>query len=183
MKKIGVGFLIIAVCFTISSFGFAQKRSVMFENTQFGKWVITSSSTLNPQVGNSYAPKNIADGNNNTAWVEGAKGHGIGETIMITFESPMKIGTIRVKNGYGKNAAVYKKNSRIKSANIQANGGVYKVTLKDTPNEQVIKLPNYMKNVRTDWIKLTIDSVYPGTKYTDTALDAFMPDLEEYNYQ
>ena len=70
MKNILVAVTIAALTM-LGSISFAQTRSVAFENTQFGKWVVTTSSTLKPQAGNSYAPKNAVDGNDKTAWAEG----------------------------------------------------------------------------------------------------------------
>lgn len=165
------------------STSFAQTRSVAFENTQFGKWVVTTSSTLKPQAGNNYAPKNAVDGNDKTAWAEGVKGDGIGEAITITFESPQKIGTIYVKNGYGTTSTRWKQNNRIKKADIQMAGGMFPVFLKDTLEEQVIKIPPQIRNTKTEFVKLTIRKVYRGSKRRDTLLNEFRPDLEEYNYE
>jgi len=162
---------------------FAQTRSVAFANTQFGKWVVTTSSTLKPQAGNNYAPKNAVDGNDKTAWAEGVKGDGIGESIMITFEGPQKIGTIYVKNGYGTTSTRWKQNNRIKKANIQMAGGMFPVFLKDKPGEQTVKVPAKIRNTRTKFVKLTIEKVYRGSKWRDTLLNEFRPDLEEYNYE
>ncbi len=160
----------------------AQTRSTAFDDGQFGKWIITSSSTLAPQSGKSYAPKNAVDGDDATAWVEGAPGHGVGESIMITFEQPMKIGTIWIKNGYGKSRKLFQLNGRVKKANVQMDGGMFPIVLKDTMKEQTITVPKKIRDAQTTWVKLTIESVYPGSKWSDVAVNEFRPNLEEFNY-
>jgi len=182
MKKL----IILAAICAVIAFAFtsqAQTRSVAFENTQFGKWVVTPSSTLKPQAGNHYAPKNAVDGSDKTAWAEAAKGDGIGEWIKITFDSPQKIGTIYVKNGYGVTSKRWHQNNRIKEATIQVAGGTFPAYLKDIRGEQVVKIPPSMRNTKTKFVKLTIKKVYRGKKWRDTLLNEFRPDLEEYNYE
>ena len=102
---------------------------------------------------------------------------------MITFDSPAKIGTIYVKNGYGATSTRWKQNNRIKKADIQMEGGMFPVFLKDTPGEQTIKIPPQIRDKRTDFVKLTIRKIYRGSKWRDTLLNEFRPDLEEYNYE
>ncbi len=159
----------------------AQTRFV--EETQFGKVVVTTSSTLPPQAGNSYAPGKLMDGDTRTAWVEGAAGDGVGEWIKVTYESPMKIRRIYFANGYGKTDKSYRENGRIRDAEISTEAGSFRTTLPDKNGEQTISLPASMAGKKTRWVKLAIKSVYPGTKYEDTAFAEFRPDLEEMNYE
>jgi hypothetical protein len=60
---------------------------------------------------------------------------------------------------------------------------MFPITLKDVPGEQTIKIPAKIRNQKTEFVKLTIESVYRGSKWRDTLLNEFRPDLEEYNYQ
>ncbi len=36
--------------------------------------------------GNIYGPRNLTDGNDKTAWVEGSDGQGLGEFVVLEFE-------------------------------------------------------------------------------------------------
>jgi hypothetical protein len=159
----------------------ASAQTTFVEETQFGKITVTTSSTLAPQAGNSYAPGKLMDGDVRTAWVEGAAGDGIGEWVKVSYDSPMKISSIYFANGYGKTAKSYSENSRIRDAEISTEAGSFSRTLPDAKEEMKIQLPPGMAGKKTRWVKITIKSVYPGTKYKDTAFAEFRPDLEEHN--
>ena len=58
---------------------------------------ITASSLLD-----NYPVSNILDHNFETAWVEGKKGHGIGEKIRIELSNPIQLFQIIIMNGYQK---------------------------------------------------------------------------------
>jgi hypothetical protein len=171
--------LVAALCFSLT-LG-AQTRSTI--DGQFGRITITSSSTLAPQGKNSYAPGNVMDGNDRTAWVEGASGNGVGQWIKVGFDSPAKISSIYFKNGYGKSASAFKKNARVRDIEISTQSGSYVRTVPDQRAEMKILLPRKLADKKTKWVKLTIKSIYPGTKYKDTAITEFVPDLEEHNYE
>lgn len=162
----------------------ADAQTKSSESTQFGIITITTSSTLAAQAGNSYAPMKAMDGDNRTAWVEGAEGDGIGEWIKINYESPMPISGIYFNNGYGKTKKSYAENGRVKEALIETANGSFTKVLADTNEEVQIRIPPNMGGPKhpTKWVKLTIKSVYPGAKYKDTAIAEFRPDLEEHNY-
>ncbi|HPQ82012.1 MAG TPA: discoidin domain-containing protein [bacterium] len=181
MKKT-IAMMSCAALFTAAAYA-AEAQTGFVEQTQFGKITVTTSSTLPPQAGNSYAPGKLMDGDVRTAWVEGAPGDGIGEWIRVAYESPMRINRIYFANGYGKTEKSYRENGRIKGAEISTEAGSFTKTLSDVKGEQTIELPKAMAGKKTRWIKLTIKSVYPGTKYKDTAFAEFRPDLEENNYE
>lgn len=157
----------------------AQTRQV--EEGQFGRTTITTSSTLAPQSGNSYAPLNASDGDNRTAWVEGAAGDGVGEWLKVSYDSPKKISSIYFSNGYGKSAKSYTENSRVRDAEIATEAGSFVRTLPDSREEMKIQLPPAMAGKATRWVKITIKGIYPGSKYQDTAIGEFRPDLEEHD--
>ena len=46
----------------------------------------TASSSLKSRHDNTYGEKNIGDLSYRTAWVEGVKGYGIGETVAFKFK-------------------------------------------------------------------------------------------------
>lgn len=128
------------------------------------------SSVLKPQKGNEYGPENMFDGDPKTAWVEGADGDGIGEAIVIRFGEPEDVTTIEILNGYNKSGDIFKKNNRISSVIVKASNGYSAVAeLADNGEAQTIDLSNQeISGVR--WISIEILTVYPGSKYTDTAI-------------
>ncbi|MCB1381683.1 MAG: caspase family protein [Notoacmeibacter sp.] len=126
------------------------------------------SSILDPQFGNRYGGVNLTDGNMATAWVEGVKGDGIGETIVVRYEGPRQLNRLILANGYNKNADIYAKNNRVSTLIIQgASGEKRGFQLSDNGDWQAVDL-SWLGE--TDWFSLSIRSVFSGTKYKDTAI-------------
>lgn len=126
------------------------------------------SSILSPQSGNRYGSVNLSDNRMNTAWVEGVKGDGIGETLLLSFFSPTDVNEILLANGYNKNRDIYRKNGRVREFNVRSSTGFEQVVkLKDTGEWQVLNLPPLGK---VTWVSLSISNVYRGSKYRDTAV-------------
>ncbi|CAN7451040.1 hypothetical protein LJR030_004652 [Rhizobium sp. LjRoot30] len=133
-----------------------------------GSATVCVSSILEPQLGSRYGSVNLTDGRGSTAWVEGAAGDGIGEYIAIEFDAPVSISGMEVANGYGKNADLFEKNSRVRNFSLSTSrGDRQSIALRDERDWQTIgmSLPE-----KTKWLVLTISSVYPGWKYQDTAI-------------
>jgi len=119
----------------------------------------------------TYGPENLFDRDDRTAWVEGAPGHGIGEWIIIEFDGLRQVKAIEINNGYNKEQELYLKNSRVKEIKLEFSDRRYRrstVALKDSGAPQPIALPN--EPVLAYWVKLSIESVYPGMKFEDTAI-------------
>lgn len=130
---------------------------------------ICASSMLKPQGSGKYNYRmaNLAS-NNDMAWVENRKGHGIGEWLVFDFNKPKQLGEILFRNGYTRTKKSFSTNSRISEIKIElSNGESYRVGMSDNPDPQVFKLPETMK---VSWVKLTIQNVFKGSKYADTAL-------------
>lgn len=126
------------------------------------------SSALAPQGRNSYRAANLIDGNPATAWVEARTDDGIGEWIVIHFTQPRSVSGVEVQNGYAKNADIYGKNGRVREIEINlSNGQTSRHALSDSSNPQTIRLSGADA---VNWIQLKILSVYPGSKYRDTAI-------------
>lgn len=156
---------------------------------------VSASSELKSK-NNKYSVKNLVDGNPETPWVEGKKGYGINESIVLSTNpfyansaGAYKISRIGIINGYAKNASIFKKNSRVKkiridyknyaccgncckdkSASMKENGSEV-FTLKDTMEIQYLK---FDEPVFTSNIKITILNVYKGSKWDDTCLSEIM---------
>lgn len=138
-----------------------------------GAFDVCASSMLDPQLGNRYGPNNLFDGKLATAWVEGVSGNGAGERIVLSFDRPRQLAGFEIVNGYAKNRDIFGKNARVRTARVTLSSG-------DT---QVISLPDTMRAssfsfaqpVETTWLELQIETVFPGSKYTDTAVSEFVP--------
>lgn len=173
--------VIVALLFTVyvtSAAAAVCKHSPLV--TQFGHFVVCASSVLGSQSGNTYGPLNVIDGNVATAWVEGVPGYGEGESIQIDFDGEMAFQSLFITNGYNKSLPAFYNNARVREVRIETADRYESVhKLSDRMGSQEIRLPRI---VRTSWIKLTLLSVYPGTKWDDTAISEILIDLEEHNY-
>ena len=133
---------------------------------------IFASSILPPNKTLDYIAGNIHDFSLRTAWVEGVKGNGIGESITFRFSrySP-PVTTIEIFNGYMKSDKVWKDNSRVKQLKLYINNKLYALlNLKDIKSKQIFAIDT-LQGINSDlYLKFEIASVYPGDKYDDTAI-------------
>lgn len=127
-----------------------------------------ASSVLPPQFGNSYQVQNLFAGSSVQAWVEGQVGQGIGEWIVVEFNGPRLVSGLVIENGYQKDQHIYFENSRVQAIEVRFSQG-YQETflLADRFGAQTIA---FAKPTVASWIQIIIRSVYPGSKYTDTAI-------------
>jgi len=148
-------------------------------------WQTTASSYLKPQGRNRYDVRNLDDGLVNTAWIEGIKGYGIGETITFTFTpknfkeahlEKVNFNGFFVINGYCKTKTTWKENSRTKRIRIKPNDQLrWEAILHDSMNLQNIRFPETIWLHPGDTITVTILEVYLGEKYQDTAVSELIP--------
>ena len=129
-----------------------------------------ASSVLASQGANSYGPENLIDDSPATAWVEGVKGTGEGQTLAWEFGTEKDIRTLFMINGYAKSERVFTRNARVASLRVTGSTGAQAMlNLRDTMDWQRFDLPGMAAQ---KWIQLEILSTYPGTHYDDTALSA-----------
>jgi hypothetical protein len=134
-----------------------------------GDTTLCASSVLAAAQGNSYGPRNLADGDDKTAWVEGSGGQGVGEFVVLEFDQPRTVRGLTVRNGYDKSPDIFAKNSRVKDIELRfSSGDSIQATLKDQAGPQHLALK---QPINAKWVELIIRSVYPGTKYSDTAIN------------
>lgn len=153
----------------------------------------TASSWLEPNGELAYWPCRAFDRNFSTAWVEGVEGDGIGEWVLDFIFPSWPLGyqyeALRVFNGYGVNEKLWRQNNRVSELKLTF---IYRgksegdqdiviseqiIKLQDVFGLQIVDLPQKLlingDGVEPDLIKVEILSVYPGTKYDDTALTEF----------
>jgi hypothetical protein len=129
--------------------------------------VRTSATSRLPNSGDiTYDPANTVDGDAQTAWSEGRPGPGVGETLTYRFTRPINLRRIVVLNGYAKSNELFERNARVRVANIETGQGVRTANLRDTKSPQRLTFASG----RTNFVKLTIERVYPGTRYADTLI-------------
>lgn len=137
--------------------------------------LLCASSRLASQGKNAYGVGNLVDGDEATAWVEGRKGDGIGEWLLVDFGEPKPVTVLEVRNGYTKSQDIFSKNSRVRDIEIVTSAGITRrLSLDDNGALQRMELPDLGE---ATWIQLRILSVYPGSKYDDTAIS----ELRVYN--
>jgi hypothetical protein len=150
--------------------------------------ITKSSSTLK-----EYPVKNLFDNRIDTAWVEGAKGDGIGEWISIELnpaanstDCPIILYYFGMIPGYLKSDKTWEENNRIKSALLiidrhrndavgqqddYINYAILRLKFNDFKGFQAFNIDYYDGFIATSkkiWI--VIEDVYKGTKYNDTCI-------------
>jgi len=118
-----------------------------------------------------YGPASLFDGSDKTAWVEGRtakRDDGIGEWILLDWQSERRIKGFRLKNGYWKSRRLFRANGRVRKLRVRfSTGRMMDVSLSDSASEQRLSLPS---PVRAMWAQLEIVDAKRGTKYSDTAV-------------
>lgn len=129
--------------------------------------IYCASSVLPGQGGNSYGVENLFGGPDQ-AWVANRKGFAIGEWLTVQVGNGREIRQVAISNGYQKNSDLFAKNSRVREIEVVSSTGlVQKFRLEDRMGTQLLVLARPMK---PEWLQIIIKSVYPGSKYTDTAI-------------
>ncbi len=144
---------------------------------------IKSSSHLPDYRDITYSPANAHDFDLATAWVEGQEDEGVGAYLEYTFafEGDHRLGIthLLIANGYRKSEKLWAANGRVKTLAITVNGAPYgEAQLLDSPEFQSVPIGKILfpQNGVPTTIRFTITAVYPGTKYTDTAITELLFD-------
>ena len=126
-----------------------------------------ASSSLTPTNTNNFTPQNLSDDNLQTVWSEGVDGTGLGEWVRFDFGRPVQLARIEIANGNQKSKTMFATDPRVRSLRIEySNGATQVVELLDTQDLQYVN----PLQVSTDWIRLTIVSVYSDYTTADTSL-------------
>jgi len=131
--------------------------------------VVTASSTLadTSGIGFDYSPSQVIDQDFSTSWVEAASGNGIDEWIKMQFSAPVQINILGIVPGFARDNDIYLENNRIKSFELEfSDGTIINEELIDRYGMHFVAFPV----IDTDYIKLTIKSVYAGSKYDDSPI-------------
>jgi uncharacterized caspase-like protein len=131
------------------------------------------TSVLEPQGSNSYDPSMLFDGDNTTAWVEADAAEGIGESVTLYFGAGRLVSGLDILNGYDKDEDTWQDNARVRGATLTLSSGKsFEIELPDVRENNRFE---FSKPVKTESLTITIDSVYDGKKYADTAISELYP--------
>jgi len=113
-------------------------------------------------------PEKAIDGDLTTAWVEGADGSGIGESLTIDFGEAITVEDIGVMPGFSKDPAVFWGNNRVELARFEFSDGTMMTrSFNDKPELMIFELANPIK---ADSVTITILNVYTGDSWNDTCI-------------
>ena len=137
--------------------------------------VMASNITNASSSSRDYSPDLTIDGDTATAW---NVPNGPGEWIQFTASAEQAVKGIKILNGYtkfstGYNMWIYYANSRPKDIEISFSDGSKIIhTMQDVFDQsnyiyQTIDFGEYKK---TSWVKIKINSIYPGSKWTDCCI-------------
>jgi hypothetical protein len=127
----------------------------------------TASSELAPSPqGFTYVVENTLDGDRATAWVEGAAGAGIGQTLEYRFRRRLRLARLRIVNGYAKSEKAFRENARIRDAVLTTAAGTFPLELADHRRPQRVA----RDFGTTSFVRLSVKSVYPGSEFDDLAV-------------
>ena len=131
---------------------------------------VYATSSLRSSGRMDYGAGNANDWSLRTAWVEGADGYGIGESITWRFsEYTPAITTVVIYNGYAKSFETWLDNSRVRQLKLYINGQPYALlNLRDTYRRQQFDIGEHYGSGAV--LKLEITDVYPGDRYDDVAI-------------
>ncbi|MBC7974111.1 MAG: hypothetical protein H7138_03940 [Myxococcales bacterium] len=136
---------------------------------------LVASSFLKNWKHYTFTPSNLIDDNLWSSWQPNRKpAGGVGEWFKITLDTPQTLTGFEVFNGFrliDELGDLYKMNNRIENATVEfSDGSKLPIHFDDVPAAAVIKLPAAK---RCAWFKVTVDSVYKGSKWNDLAVSEF----------
>ena len=128
------------------------------------------SSVLPPQFGNSYGPENLFSGPTVSPGSRAVRGRASASGSRWSSTGFARSIPITLRTGYQKNADIFQKNGRVRQLRMMfSNGETMTLTPPDRAGAEVYKLD---RPVKAYWIKFTIEGVYPGKTYSDTAISS-----------
>lgn len=117
--------LLVAVFFVSSVEAAPEDYTDMLFTDLYGQVFATSSELEAPAFGElgSYGGHTLFDGERYTGWSEGVPGYGVGESIWLRV--PHGTDTLAVMNGFARTESLYRRNSRIQSAELTLHHGFF----------------------------------------------------------
>ena len=123
----------------------------------FGLGVEVRVSSFKMDLGMTYGPENLMDGDPTTAWAGGSVSSGEGQWMEFSFALPVNVTKLGIYNGH-QGAGQFEKFRRIRSGHIVLpDGSKFPFWLRDEPGEQIVECrANSVKS-----LKIVVDEVFP----------------------
>lgn len=143
---------------------------------------ISATSQLNDTADKTYSPSNLIDGNPATAYVEGAEGTGVGESLTFQFGlTPYYITEIVWAPGYQASEDLLEKNGYPTDLTFKTEEVSHGIEAVPSPlcigSTVTFALPEPMY-VDADGVEMIIENAEAGTTYEDTCIS----EMEFYGY-
>jgi hypothetical protein len=133
-------------------------------------WSASASGALSEDE-TVHGAANAVDGDIATAWVEGAEGPGIGETLRLDFGAPTLVENLVLLPGYFAGPDLWRANNRLKEVLVRCSDGrEFRWELVDEPRYQHLDLTAGVEESVLEWVELEIVAVHPGALYDDTCI-------------
>lgn len=138
---------------------------------------VTASTTLKNWKVYTFAGANLIDDNLWTSWQPTTKpSGGVGDWVKLTFTAPQKVSAFEVSNGFRRIddlGDLYTMNNRVKTGTLEfSDGTTLPIEFKDEAKETTFVLPEPKS---CTWVKLTVDTIYKGSKWNDLAISELHP--------
>ena len=141
---------------------------------------VSTSSELAASGGKSYSGSNLIDGDYSTAWCEGVKGGGVGETITLKLEKKELVSGIQICNGYDASYDLYNSNGVLTNVKVDFGNGktkeddicgyAHESYSPESIVESNLDVVELDEPVETDTITIKITGAKEGAKYEDTCV-------------
>ena len=116
----------------------------------------------------THEPEKLYDDDVTTNWAEGVDGYGYGQYIYFYFNDTYAIKEMTICIGSHQDKEHYAMNSRPKRITLEFSDGTTEhISLRDSYWEETYTFSKYHY---TNYVKLTIDEVYKGTRWDDTII-------------
>ena len=131
-----------------------------------------ASSALVAQLGGHskdfFGPRKAIDNDWSTCWAEGVPGFGKGEWIKVIWLTKEVSSFVAILPGWAKNKVRYGNNPRPRDIELVFSSGFrQQAALEDRMQMQFVQIKN---DQAAEWVKIVIQSVYPGKKFEDTSI-------------
>lgn len=156
--------------------GSSATTAIVREAPVFTRANCSSIRSTDSEAG-QYSVNAVIDGDMQTKWAPQNANRGLGEWIEIIADEPQYVTGMRIANGYPKDQITWERNNRVKECTISFGDGTYlNVTLLDQKDLQTVE---FGREVETSSIRVTINSLYYGTKWKDVAIAEIIPFNED----
>lgn len=129
--------------------------------------VTASGTKMNDDTG-KYDPKFVSDGKQQSFWVEGGEGSGLGSWVQLNFAGPTNVTALQIWNGSWYSYDFWERHSRIKEVELEFSDGTKQKM--DLADSKVMERVDLGKTVKAEWVKVKIKSVYSGNTFNDTGI-------------